>query len=113
MPYIPKLLHLAKMLLRIRDERAAEGLWFEGLWLSERGDDQSARQAFLHSCLLDRRFGGAYYNYAALTEKLLGRGAPETRTAWENYIRVAEKDPRQPRATIEKVRGHLAELGRG
>jgi tetratricopeptide (TPR) repeat protein len=109
MPYIPKFRHLAKIVLRLRDEQAAEGLWFEGLWLSERGDDEGARQAFLHACLLDGKFGGAYYNYAALTEKTRGK-CPETIKAWKRYLKVAAKDPRQHREVISKVAIHLKDL---
>lgn len=109
MPYVPKLRHLARIFLRIRDEKAAEGLWFEGLWLSEKGDDEGARQAFLHACLLDGRFGGAFYNYAALTEKLQGQ-SPETLKAWKRYLKVAVTDPRQHRETVAKVTVHVEEL---
>lgn len=109
MPYIPKLTTLLKALFRIRDPRRAEGLWFEGLWLSEQGDDASARQAFLHACMLDNGFGGAYYNYAALTEKLTGN-SPDTRRAWARYLTIAPNDPRQPRETIAKVEAHLRQL---
>lgn len=112
MPYVPKLRHLAKIFLRIRDAKAAEGLWFEGLWLSEHGDDEGARQAFLHACLLDGQFGGAFYNYAALTEKLQG-ASPETIKAWNRYLKVAETDRRQARATVEKVAKHVEELALG
>lgn len=109
MPYVPKIRHLLKILLRIRDARAAEALWFEGTWLSEQGDDASARLAFAHSRLLDRRFAGAYYNYAALTEKLTGN-TPATIRAWQDYVRVAEGDRRQARDTITRVRAHIDDL---
>lgn len=109
MPYVPKFRHLFKILLRIRDEQAAEGLYLEGTWLHDQGDDEGARMAFSHARLLDRRFGGASYNYAALTEKLKGPGREALR-AWEDYLRVAPGDPRQARDTIDKVRGHVEEL---
>lgn len=109
MPYVPKFKHLFKILFRQRDVKAAEGLWFEGTWLNDQGDPTSARLAFNHSRLLDREFGGAYYNYAALTEKLCGKSA-ETVQAWKDYLAVAVKDKRQSPQTIEKVRGHVRDL---
>ncbi len=109
MPYVPKLRHLVKMVFRRRDRRAAEGLWYEGTWLSDCGDDEGARLAFSHARMLDPSFGGAFYNYAALTEKLKGK-CPETLRAWEEYLAVAEEDTRQPRSTVGKVREHLEEL---
>jgi hypothetical protein len=113
MPYVPKFKHLFKILFRRRDPAAAEGLYFEGTWLHDTGDEQGARMAFNHARLLDPAFGGAWYNYAALTEKLTGAGK-ETIKAWEAYVLSAEKDPRQNRETIEKVRQHIRELrGKG
>lgn len=109
MPYVPKFRHLVKILLRMRDVEAAEALWLEGTWLHEMGDDGGALMAFQHSRLLDREFGGAYYNFAALTEKSTGN-SPRTIQAWQDYLRVAEKDSRQARETVEKVRHHLEEL---
>lgn len=109
MPYVPKLKHLAKMLFRVRDARAAEALWLEGTWLHEQGDDEGALVAFGHARLLDRRFAGAYYNFAALTEKARGQGSEALR-AWTEYLAVAEHDQRQPRDTVEKVREHVKAL---
>jgi tetratricopeptide (TPR) repeat protein len=111
MPYVPKFKHLFKILCRVPDKEAAEGLWYQGLLLSEEGDDESALLAFSHSRLLDRSFGGAYYNYAALTEKKHGRG-PQALKAWLEYVVVAESDPRQARETVVKVKGHIADLQR-
>ena len=111
MPYVPKVRLLFKIMLRLRDEKAAEGLWFEGVWLSENGDDEGALLAFSHARLLDRQFGGAYYNHAALVEKKHGRGAEALR-AWQEYLRVAEFDKRQARETVAKVKGHVADLQR-
>ncbi len=109
MPYVPRLGHLFKIMFRIRDPRAAEGLWFQASLLSEEGDDEGARLAFAHARLLDPEFGGAFYNYAALTEKLNGPG-PAALKAWRQYLPVAERDPRQARETIEKVRRHVEDL---
>lgn len=111
MPYVPKFRHLFRILFRRRDARAAEGLWFEGTWLSEQGEDKDARMAFRHSALLDPEFAGARYNYAALTEKLEGPGT-EALAAWEAYLEIAPTDPRQHRETVEKVRDHVRELRR-
>lgn len=111
MAYVPKFRHLFKILLRLRDPQAAEGLWLEGTWLHDAGDDEGALLAFHHSRLLDRRFGGAYYNYAALTEKLHGP-SPRAVRAWRDYLAVAEGDPRQHPDTIAKVRHHVEALTR-
>ena len=109
MPYVPKFRHLFKILFRMQDQKAAEGLYFEGTWLHDNGDDDGAHMAFSHARLLDREFAGAFYNYAALTEKKKGK-CKETLRAWEDYLRVAEKDSRQPRETVAKVREHVEEL---
>lgn len=109
MPYIPRFSHLLKMTFRLRDPKAAEALWFEGTWLHDNDDDEGALLAFAHSKALDPDFAGAFYNYAALTEKKHG-ASPQTITAWETYLRVAEKDRRQARDTIERVKDHVAEL---
>ncbi|MCC5877236.1 MAG: hypothetical protein JJU11_13525 [Candidatus Sumerlaeia bacterium] len=111
MPYVPKFRHLFKILFRIQDGRAAEGLWLEGTWLHEQGDDEGALMAFNHARLLDRKFGGAYYNYAALTEKHQGK-SPQAMKAWRDYLAMAEEDSRQPRETIDKIRRHLEDLQR-
>ncbi len=116
MPYKPRLRHLFLILFRRRDPGAAEGLFYEGTYLAERGEEKDARMAFRHSALLDGRFAGARYNYAALTEKLLGAHA-ETVEAWEDYARVAFDDPRQRRETIFRVQEHVgvlrARIGKG
>ncbi len=111
MPYVPKFRTLFKILFGRRDTRRAEGLWYEGTWLGDQGEDEDARMAFRHAVLLDPEFAGARYNYAALTEKLTGR-SEETLAAWEAYLEVAPGDARQPRETIEKVRGHVKGLRR-
>ncbi len=111
MPYVPKLLTLFKILLRRRDQRRAEALWYEGTWLNDQGETGDARMAFRHSVLLDPEFAGARYNYAALTEKLTGR-SEETLAAWDAYLEVAPSDMRQPRETVERVRGHVTGLKR-
>lgn len=111
MPYVPKMRHLFKILLRLRDVEAAEGLWLEGTWLHDNGDEEGALMAFNHSRLLDRKFGGAHYNFAALTEKLNGT-SPATIRAWREYITAAEEDPRQSAETIDKVRRHLERMTR-
>ncbi|MCC6546470.1 hypothetical protein IT570_04815 [Candidatus Sumerlaeota bacterium] len=110
MPYVPKFKHLTKILFGQRDVAAAEGLWFEGTWLHEQGDTEGARQAFHHSRLLDRQFGGAYYNYAALTEKLRGAKSEETLRAWKDYLEVAVNDKRQTAMVVEKVRSHVRDI---
>lgn len=116
MPYKPKMRHLFLILFRRRDPAAAEGLFYEGTFLAERGEEEDARMAFRHSALLDPRFAGARYNYAALTEKTLG-AAKETIEAWEDYARVALGDPRQRRETILRVQEHVgvlrARMGKG
>ncbi len=109
MPYIIQIRHMIKIALRKQDPEVAEGLWLEGTWLNDNGEYEDARLAFRHACLLDKKFGGAYYNYAALTERLTGE-SKETLKAWEAYLPVAEEDSRQARATIEKVRGHVEDL---
>ncbi|CAN5453617.1 hypothetical protein BH09SUM1_BH09SUM1_06640 [soil metagenome] len=98
-----------KILFRRRDVLAAEGMWLEGTWLAENGDDKGARDAFSYARLLDRRFGGAFYNYAALTEKLAGKSRVTVK-AWKDYLAMADTDPRQPRETIAKVRKHVEDL---
>jgi len=109
MPYIPKFNVLFKILFRRQDPKAAEAIWLEGTWLHDQGDIAGARDAFHHARLLDRRFGGAFYNYAALTEKLKGPG-PEALAAWEAYLAAASQDKRQATAAVEKVREHVANL---
>lgn len=108
-PYVPKFRHLFKILFRLQDGRAAEALWLEGTWLHDQGDDEGALMAFHHARLLDRTFGGAFYNYAALTEKQQGK-SPKTVKAWRDYLAIAENDSRQAPDTIEKVRRHVEEL---
>lgn len=112
MPYVPKFPHLFKILFRIRDAKAAEGLWFMGSLLHDEGDFKAARDAFNHSKLLDPQFAGAFYNYAAMTEKLTGK-SPEAIAAWKAYVAVAQHDKRQVRALIDKVREHIQELEQG
>lgn len=109
MPYVPKFPHLFKILFRMTDRNAAEGLYFEGTWHHDNGDDESALLAFAHARLLDRNFGGAFYNYAALTEKSKGN-CPETIKAWRDYLKAAANDSRQTQATVDKVRAHLEAL---
>jgi hypothetical protein len=109
MPYKPRMKHLFQMLLRRRNPEAAEGLFFEATMLAEHGEEADARMAFRHSALLDYRFGGARYNYAALTEKLIGPG-PETIAAWEDFVRCAIDDSRQRRELIAKVQTHINDL---
>lgn len=109
MPYAPKLRHLFKILFRVRDKNAAEGLFFEGTYLAERGEEDAAREAFRHAMRLDPDFGGAAWNYAALTEKKLGACA-ETVAAWREFIAAAQRDGRQREATVLKVAAHLAAL---
>lgn len=109
MPYVPRFRHLVKILFRLRDTEAAEGLWLEGTWLHDQGDLKGARDAFHHARLLDPNFAGAFYNYAALTERFSGSSA-DTIAAWKAYLTAAEKDHRQTRTMVEKVRAHVAEL---
>lgn len=109
MPYVPKLKILFAIMLRRTDARAAEGLFYEGTWLSEQGDHAGARMAFRHAMLLDRGFGGAAWNHAALTEKLTGASA-ETLEAWREYVAAAANDPRQRRDTVSKAQAHVAQL---
>lgn len=109
MPYKPKPRLLFQMLFRRQNREAAEGLFFEGTYLSDKGEDADARLAFRHSAMLDSKFGGARYNYAALTEKLLGVHA-DTIAAWEDYVRCSLDDPRQRRETIARVQKHIDEL---
>ncbi len=109
MPYRAKLKHILKSLFRISDPEAAEGIWFEGMWLNDNGEPEAAREAFEHACLLDSRFAGAFYNYAALTEKLEGPGESALK-AWRAYVPVAERDNRQPRDAVARVRKHIEEL---
>ncbi len=109
MKYVPKFKHLFKILFRRQDPEAAEELWLEGTWLHDNEDDEGALLAFRHACLLDRNFAGAYYNFAALTEKHRGNSS-ETRKAWEEYLQIAEKDSRQKAETIARVREHVQEL---
>jgi hypothetical protein len=109
MPYIPKFKVLFKILFRRQDPQAAEAIWLEGTWLHDQGDAAGARDAFHHARLLDRHFGGAFYNYAALTEKLKGPGA-EAIEAWEAYLAAAAHDKRQAAAVVDKVREHLGAM---
>ena len=109
MPYEPKLRHLFKILFRVRDVQAAEGLYFEGTYLNDQGDTKGAREAFDHARRIDRQFAGAHYNYAALTERMKGSGR-EALAAWKDYLKAAETDRRQARATVEAVRKHVEEL---
>ena len=109
MAYVPKFRHLAKILFRLRDAQAAEGLWLEGTWLHEKGDDEGALMAFHHARLLDRDFAGAHYNFAALTEKRSGKSR-ETLRAWRDYLRACTVDKRQAAETVAKVRRHVDEL---
>lgn len=109
MPYVPKSKHLFKILFRRRDQQAAEELWLEGTWQSDNGDPESARMAFNHSRILDPEFAGAFYNYAALTEKLKGMNK-ESLKAWEDYLRVAPDDKRQTAIVVEQVRAHVEQL---
>ena len=111
MAYVPKFKHLFMMLFRVQDPRVAEGLFLEGTWHHDQGDDESARMAFSHARALDRHFGGAFYSYAALTEKKHG-ATRETLAAWRAYVAAAENDPRQARPIVDRVRGHVAELER-
>jgi hypothetical protein len=111
MAYIPKFRHLAKILFRLRDPRAAEGLWLEGTWLHENGDDEGARMAFHHARLLDRDFAGAHYNFAALTEKKSGKSKVTLR-AWRDYLRACEVDKRQAPETVAKVQRHTDEMAK-
>jgi len=107
--YVPKFRHLVKILFRVRDPQAAEGLFYEGTWLAEQELDKEAHLAFAHARLRDPDFGGAFYNYAALTEKMEGN-SPKTIRAWEEYVAVASRDARQDRETVAKVEKHVAEL---
>ncbi len=109
MPFVPKVSHLFKILFKRQDPKIAEELWFKGSLLADEGDEEGARLAFRYACLFDKNFGGAYWNYAALTEKKLGN-CKETRDAWKAYITAAENDSRQARDNINKVRHHLADL---
>jgi thiamine kinase-like enzyme len=111
MPYVPRFIHLFKILLRWRDPAAAEGLWYLGTWLHDHEKDTAgARMAFHHARLLDPTFAGAHYNHAALTELIDGRAAATTLRAWEDYLKAAESDRRQARDTVERVRRHVEEL---
>lgn len=111
MAYVPKFKTLFQILFRVQDPAKAEALWLEGTWLNDNNDPEGARMAFRHAALLDRKFGGAFYNYAALTERRFG-AHPETLKAWEEYLHAAASDPRQSSDTQEKVRRHVAELRR-
>ncbi|MDX2175753.1 MAG: hypothetical protein SF028_04720 [Candidatus Sumerlaeia bacterium] len=109
MPRKPKLVHALKMIFGVRDAEAAEGFYLEGMWSAEQGNEDAARELFRTAALLDKRFGGARYNFAALTEKRLG-ASPETIAAWKDYVACAADDSRQPAEIIEKVRRHIADL---
>lgn len=109
MPYVPKFRTLFKILLRQRDPAMAEALWFEGTWLHDNKQYEDARNAFSHARLLDPRFGGAFYNYAAVTERLKGP-TQETIDAWKSYVAAALTDSRQKPDIIEKVRRHITEM---
>lgn len=109
MPYRPKLGLLWRVLLRRRDPIAAEGLFFEGTWLAEQGEFADALKAFQHAVRLDPNFGGAWYNIAALTERLEGPG-PAALAAWRDYLAHGEADPRQRRDALLRVAAHVKEL---
>lgn len=112
MAYVPKLTHLFKIMLRMRDRAAAEGLFLEGSIEYEGGDTENARLMFYYGTRLDPTLAGNFYNYAAATEKLKGPGE-ETIAAWEAYLDAATRDRLQPADQREKVRVHVAELKAG
>lgn len=109
MPYIPKFSHLFKVLLRVRDRQAAEGLFLEGSIEFESGDPEAARRMFLYGTRLDPAFAGNFYNLAVAMEKLNG-ASRETVDAWEAYLHVAESDSKQSEETRQKVRQHVRDL---
>ncbi|MBX3728457.1 MAG: hypothetical protein KF858_04660 [Candidatus Sumerlaeia bacterium] len=109
MAWAPRLSHLIKILLRRRDPAAAEGLFLEGSIEFENGDAETARLMFLYGTRLDPDMAGNFYNLAVATEKLDGN-SPRTLAAWEAYLAAAERDPRQPQETRNKVREHVRTL---
>ncbi len=109
MTYVPRLRHLLKIALRLRDPQAAEGLFLEGSIEFESGDVETARLMFYYGTRLDPRLAGNFYNYAVATETL-NRPMKEIVLAWENYLSAAEKDPRQSATAIDRARRHVAEL---
>lgn len=109
MAYVPKLRHLFKILFRLRDRDAAEGLFLEGSVEFDAGNYRDARLMFSYGTRLDPDMAGNFYNLAVVTEKLEGEAASAI-AAWEDYVEAAGRDSRQSEATREKVRAHIREL---
>jgi len=109
MAWAPRFSHLFKILLRIRDRPAAEGLFLEGSIEFEAGNVESARLMFYYGTRLDPDMAGNFYNLAVVEEKTRGAHA-KTVEAWENYLAAAGRDPRQGAEAQAKVRAHVAEM---
>lgn len=116
MAWAPRFSHLFKVLFRIRDVAAAEGLFLEGSIEFEAGNLDTARLMFFYGSRLDPETAGNFYNLAVVEEKTKGMHR-DTLKAWEDYLAAAARDPRQSAEAREKVRGHVeemkAKLGRG
>lgn len=93
----------------MKDSAAAEGLFLEGSIEFENGDVETARLMFYYGTRLDPTLAGNFYNLAVAEEKLHGSGAKAI-AAWEKYLDVAERDPRQSDEAKEKVREHLNKI---
>ncbi len=94
MAFVPRFSLLFKILFRIRDRAAAEGLFLRGSVAFEAGEVEDARLIFTYGKALDPTLAGNHYNYAVTLERL-GAPAAQKRRAWEEYLAAAEKDPKQ------------------
>ncbi|MBI5153610.1 hypothetical protein HZA57_00095 [Candidatus Poribacteria bacterium] len=109
MPYIPKLRHLFKILFRVRDPQAAEGLFLEGSIEFDNGQFETARMMFFFGTRLDPGLAGNFHNLAVTIEKIEGPGR-KALTAWENYLRAAKSDTRQSAGAQERAAKHASDL---
>ena len=109
MAWAPRLSHLIKILFRVRDKSAAEGLFMEGSVEFEEGNTETARLMFYYGSRLDPDMAGNFYNYAIASETLKGP-SDETVDAWESWLEAAERDPKPPQGLKDKVREHIHQL---
>jgi hypothetical protein len=94
MAFVPRFSLLFKILFRIRDRSAAEGLFLRGSVAFEEGEFEDARMIFAYGKSLDPTLAGNHYNYAVTLDRL---GAPvaQRRRAWLEYLAAAQMDPKQ------------------
>ncbi len=109
MAFVPRFSLLFKILFRIRDRAAAEGLFLRGSVAFEEGEFEDARMIFAYGKSLDPTLAGNHYNYAVTLQRL-GVPVAQRRRAWEEYLAAAAKDPKQSEDHKRLARQELERL---